>query len=420
MGQFRRMLKVLIHRELLDLSRDRKTIVTVIILPIALFPTMGIVIGVMYMQQPVCIAVLDLDGETYTDVLSNITVSSRWLVENITTLEKYGYSVTLVNDEDALRNPTFDVVVVINRGFSRNASSFDKVALVKVYRRAFFQSAIQAEFYVNNVVYFFSSRLSEAKISRLADMTNVTLNPTALKNPVLTRTEVVTLAGEVAQKELELKSMMARLLIIALSMVVTPASSYIIDGLIGERERKTIEFLLVAPVSVGYVIYSKMVVASLLGLVVAVLDAIGILLYFTMVAYVLGGSWLLLLDLNLLAAHSVTAFFTILVTITVSLPFITRTRGIRSASNIAGIVTSMATIIFLSGFFVDYYRLPPAIQYPLYLIPFIHSVLAIQTYILNQCLRTIIHLTVLASLSLILLFVTIKTIDSEKILMPSS
>lgn len=413
-------MKTLLHRELLDLSRDRRTIVTVIVLPIVMLPAMGLIIGVMYTQQPVYICVLDLDNETYTDSLSNVTVSSKWLVGNITSLEKYGFNVVLTNDEEALKNPLFDVVVVVDKGFSRNASSFDKVAVVKVYRRAYFQSAIQAEALVNNVIYVFSSRLSEVKINRLANLVNVSLNPVALKNPVLSRTEVVTLTGEVAEKEFELRNIVARLLVIALSMVVTPASSYIIDGLIGERERKTIEFLLVTPVPLSYIVYSKMIVAALLGLIVAVLDAIGILLYFAMIAYVLGGSWQLLLDLKLLIVHSVTAFFTILVTITVTLPFITRTRGIRSASNIAGLVTSISTIIFLSGFFVDYYRLPPSIQYPLFLVPFIHSVLAIQTYILEQYLRTVIHIAVLAILSFTLLLLSLKTIDSEKILIPSS
>ncbi|MEM4759127.1 MAG: ABC transporter permease subunit, partial [Desulfurococcaceae archaeon] len=230
------------------------------------------------------------------------------------------------------------------------------------------------------------------------------------------KTEVVTLTGEAAPSELEFKGVMTRLLIMVLSFVVVPASSFVIDGIIGERERKTIEFLLVSPASLNSIIYSKMIVATLLGLIVAVVDAFSVMIYFVVAATVIVGNVWLFIDIALLAIHSITAFFTILASVSIALPFITRTRGIRSASNIASIVTSIGTIIFLSSFFIDYSRLPITIQYPLYLIPFVHSVLAIQLFLLGEYVKTTMHLALLGISSIILLIITTKTVDSEKIL----
>lgn len=411
------IMKALIHKELIDLLRDRKTIITTILLPVITFPLLGFIVGIIYSQQPVRVAIVDADKSIYTDPLTNITVSSEWLVNNITSrLEKMKFEVEKVNSIEAIKNPIYDVVVLIPENFSINASSLNKSARVIIYRRAVFQSAQIAEAAVNDIIRSYSDRLSNLKIKALSRLANVTVSEQAIKNPISGKTEVVTLTGEAAPSELEFKGVMTRLLIMVLSFVVVPASSFVIDGIIGERERKTIEFLLVSPASLNSIIYSKMIVATLLGLIVAVVDAFSVMIYFVVAATVIVGNVWLFIDIALLAIHSITAFFTILASVSIALPFITRTRGIRSASNIASIVTSIGTIIFLSSFFIDYSRLPITIQYPLYLIPFVHSVLAIQLFLLGEYVKTTMHLALLGISSIILLIITTKTVDSEKIL----
>jgi len=411
------IMKALIHKELIDLLRDRKTIITTILLPVITFPLLGFIVGIIYSQQPVRVAIVDADKSIYTDPLTNITVSSEWLVNNITSrLEKMKFEVEKVNSIEAIKNPIYDVVVLIPENFSINASSLNKSARVIIYRRAVFQSAQIAEAAVNDIIRSYSDRLSNLKIKALSRLANVTVSEQAIKNPISGKTEVVTLTGEAAPSELEFKGVMTRLLIMVLSFVVVPASSFVIDGIIGERERKTIEFLLVSPASLNSIIYSKMIVATLLGLIVAVVDAFSVMIYFVVAATVIDGNVWLFIDIALLAIHSITAFFTILASVSIALPFITRTRGIRSASNIASIVTSIGTIIFLSSFFIDYSRLPITIQYPLYLIPFVHSVLAIQLFLLGEYVKTTMHLALLGISSIILLIITTKTVDSEKIL----
>ncbi|MEM1555396.1 MAG: ABC transporter permease [Desulfurococcaceae archaeon] len=410
-------MKALIHKELIDLLRDRKTIITTILLPVITFPLLGFIVGIIYSQQPVRVAIVDADKSIYTDPLTNITVSSEWLVNNITSrLEEMKFEVEKVNSIEAIKNPIYDVVVLIPENFSINASSLNKSARVIIYRRAVFQSAQIAEAAVNDIIRSYSDRLSNLKIKALSRLANVTVSEQAIKNPISGKTEVVTLTGEAAPSELEFKGVMTRLLIMVLSFVVVPASSFVIDGIIGERERKTIEFLLVSPASLNSIIYSKMIVATLLGLIVAVVDAFSVMIYFVVAATVIDGNVWLFIDIALLAIHSITAFFTILASVSIALPFITRTRGIRSASNIASIVTSIGTIIFLSSFFIDYSRLPITIQYPLYLIPFVHSVLAIQLFLLGEYVKTTMHLALLGISSIILLIITTKTVDSEKIL----
>ncbi len=410
-------LKTLIWKELLDLSRDKKTIFTSVLLPLVMLPLIGLLSFALVSEQPVRIAVIDLDNTTYTNSYLNITFSSKWVLGNITYyLKKYGYIVNISHSTDILYNPNIDLVVVIPKGFSKNATSLDNIARVIIYKKAGVQAATRAESTINSVLNYLSYKLSNEKISSIAHLLNITIIPDALRNPVQSKTEIVTIRGTPAKPEVEMKNMFARILVLGLSFVIAPAASFVIDGIIGERERKTIEMLLASPAPVTSVIYSKMIAAAVLGLITAIADAMGLVAYMFLFSLATGIPFGLVVDPMILLVHSITAFFTILSTITISLPFITRTRGIRTASNIASIVTTIGIVFFFTGFIIDYIRLPPSILYPLYFVPFTHSILVIQSYIVGYYLRAMLHGLVLAVSSMILLFLTAKTISTERLL----
>jgi len=386
-----------------------------------MLPLLGLVSLLLIAQQPVNVAIVDLDTSKYTDPQLGLTVDSHWLVGNLTHyLRSYGYNVSLAESLEVVRDPKVDVVVVIPPGFAENASSLDRIAHVTVYKKAGYQAASRAESLVYSVVSAFSYNLSRAKIAALLEIANVAASLQAIRNPVQALTELVSVVGERVSFEAELRSLFARILVLALSFVVTPAASYVIDGIIGERERKTIEFLMVSPAPLSHIIYAKMIAATILGIISAVFDAAGLVLYMFFMGLVYGIAIGIIVDYRLLVLHAVTAFFTILSTITIALPFITKTRGIRSASNIASIVTTAGLVFFFTGFLIDYIKLPPHILYPLYAIPYVHSILAIQAYVFEDPVRSVMHILLLALVSLALLIGATKTIDPEKLLVAPS
>lgn len=410
-------LKVLLWRELLDLSRDRKTLFTSILLPLVMLPVIGLMSVVLVETQPIVVCIVDLDNSTSSNPLLGITVSSKWLVDNLTYyLKQYGYHVVYAATPDIISRPNIDVAVVIPKGFSDNATSLTLVARINVIKKAGVQAASRAEATIYSIVSFFSRKISDEKLLALARLAGVNATTDALRNPVQATTEVVNVQGIPVSPEVELKNAFARILVLALSFVVAPAASYVIDGIIGERERKTIELLLSSPVAVTRIIYAKMIAATVLGIITAVADALGLVAYMFLLSVATGVPFGLIVDPLLLLLHSVTAFFTILATISIALPFITRTRGIRSASNIVSIITTLGLVFFFTGFFVDYTRLPSEIIYPLYMVPYTHSILAIQSYVLGYPFRSFIHLATLALVSTILLYVVARTVNSEKLL----
>lgn len=409
--------RILLTKEFKDLKRDYKTLFTTILMPLIMLPLLGFMSLALITQQPVNIAIVDLDQNNYVNPILNITVESRWLVNNLTYyLRKYGYNVSISNSTNVIQDPNIDLIIVIPRDFALNASSLNTTAKVIVYRKAGYQSAQKAEATVYSVINVFSYNISNVKLKALSRLAGINASVPSLKNPVKAYTSLVTVTGERVTITIEFRNMFARILVLALSFVVSPAAFYVIDGIIGERERKTFEFLLVSPVPVSHVIYAKIIAATVLGIIAALADALGLIGYMVSLGLLLGGNAFILIDYQLLLVHAVTAFFTILSTISIALPFITRTRGIRSASNVASIITTAGLIFFFTGFFIDYVKLPDYILYPLYLIPYVHSILIIQTYILENIVRSFLHILFLVIVSITLLIVSSKTINTEKII----
>ncbi|WP_048815840.1 ABC transporter permease [Desulfurococcus amylolyticus] len=414
-------IKVILWKELKELSRDKKTLLTTFLLPLISLPLIGLLTFTLMTQQPVNIAVIDEDSTSYTSPILNITVSSSELVEDVreylarSGLNVYQYS----NREYALRNSSIDLIIIIPKGFSENATSIDRVASIEIIRRANVRAAEQAEGLVRGYIGYFSSQLSREKLDSLAKLAGLeTFDVNALRDPVVVGTvTLVSPIGSTVGAEEELKSIIARLLVLSFSFVVTPASSYVIDGIIGERERKTIEMLLTSPASITEIFSSKLLVATFLGVLASLADLGGILAYFILLIMALGGSIFIVMDPVLIFLHIATTFLTILVSISIATPFIARTRGLRSASNIAGIVTSLGVIFFIVGWMIDFPKLPASILYPLMLIPYTHSILVIQGYIYGRMLMVAVSLTVLLLVSLISMIISIRFLDKEKLLL---
>ncbi|WFO75072.1 ABC transporter permease [Desulfurococcaceae archaeon MEX13E-LK6-19] len=410
--------RALAWKELVDLARDKKTLATSIMLPLIVFPLLGFISLALISTQEVTIAIVDLDNTSYTNPVLNITVSSSELVDLLKShLEAKGYNVLLAKNLSAVNDTSIDVIVVIPPGYSRNASSLLYKAKVVIYKRAGIQAASRAESDILGIVYGYSNILAERKTEALIDYSRLNATVEAILYPLKPRTILISVGGKQVGIEYELRNLLARMLVIALSVVVTPATSFIIDGIIGERERKTIEMLLSTPLSVSSIIYIKLMAASMLGLLTALADALGFIAYMSFMSMAITGNPLAIpIDYGLLGLHAIVAFFTILVTVSIALPFITRTRGIRSAANIASIIAIAGTIMFFTGFMVDYTRLPQDIINPLYIIPYTHSILAIQYYVLGYKTQAILHTSILAIASITIIILSTKTLTTEKVL----
>ncbi|MEZ0394413.1 MAG: ABC transporter permease subunit [Desulfurococcaceae archaeon] len=412
-------LRVLLWKELLDLLRDRRTLATTVLLPLISLPSIGLAVLLMSAGQTVNACVIDMDRGTST-LPDGATVSSSWLAGNITeALKSSGVNVVACsNAAEALGEGGVDVLVVIPSGFSANVTSFDRQAHIEIYRRVNVGPAINAEGVVRGVVAWFSGIVARMKVAALAESAGLSkYDPEAVLDPVSAGTTIlVAPGGGVASPTEQYKVLTAKILVLGIMFVVTPASMYVIDGIVGERERRTFEMLLTTPASLGDIVTSKLLVASMLGLLASAADVAGLIGYLAILAISVGAGVEGALDPALLALHAASSFFTTLVCVGMALPFVSRARGLRSASNVSSIVTSVASASFFTGFFVDYPKLESSVLLPLYASPFTHSIMAIQCYIYGSIPDALAHLAILVALSGALLFVSSRTINVEKLI----
>ncbi|MEM4481256.1 MAG: ABC transporter permease subunit, partial [Desulfurococcaceae archaeon] len=346
-----RNLRALLWKEVKEICRDKKLILTTIFFPLISLPAIGMLTAILMQFQPVVISIVNEDyqsSELSTLILSKMT----------TYLANQGYIV--LNQEDvatALGNFTIDLIVVIPREFSANLTSFDRVAYIELIKRTGVPEdrLNKAEQDVRGLIETLSDQISELKIEEIAirsGLTNYSLH--AIRSPLQVKAPIyISPSGEQAKPEDIIRPFIAKLLILSLSFIVTPASSFIVDSIVGERERKTMEMLLATPVSVWEIFASKVIAASIIGSVASLADIGSLLVYFGTLITALGSRFVALFDINLIILHALVGFLTILVTVSISIPFISRTRGIRTASNIASLFSVIGLAFFVSGWIID-------------------------------------------------------------------
>ena len=113
---FRRF-KNILWKELLDLIRDRRTVLATIIMPIIFYPALGGLIGYVFHAQPVYIAFIDQDNSRYSKKLLDI------LEKNASNTENYYIFSNYTRSAEALANPNIDIVIIVPKGFGNNISS---------------------------------------------------------------------------------------------------------------------------------------------------------------------------------------------------------------------------------------------------------------------------------------------------------
>lgn len=411
-----KVLKALLWKEIKEIKRDKKLVLSTIMLPLISLPAIGILTALLLYYQPVFIALVNQDLESELN---------NWFIENLSSnLASRGYKVEITCDLDkAIRNLTYDLIIQIPADFTSNLTSFNKVAYVEIIKRAGVSEdrTSRAEQDVKAIILSISQVISELKIKDLANKAGlVEINVDSIRNPIQVKVPVyIAPSGEPARPEDIVKPFIARLLILSFSFIVTPASTFIVDGIVGERERKTIEMLLASPAGLWDLLIAKLISSSFIGFIASLADILGLLFYHGVLITALGGWFTAVLDFGLILLHAFTAFLTILVTVSISLPFITRTKGIRTASNISSLFSIIGLAFFVSGWVVDFYKLPSNVVRPLLLVPYTHSILIIQSYVYGDFLASLTSILVLIILSVIIMVISLKTLDREKVLLAS-
>ncbi len=369
-------LRVLAWKEVLETVRDRRTL-GLMALSAMLLPVLGLLVSGLRAQQQAIVVVSLCDNGVEARVLASMLV------------EELSKAPGLKPIETRCSLPSgYVFAVLIPSGFTDNATSIGKPVVVKYYRLVGSVAASQAESIVNNVLYEYSDRLARRRVSAIASMAGVKVDPGLVLHPVRVVSETVTATGAPAAPALEARASVARFLSFAVFLVLNPAAVAVVDALVGERERGTAEMLAASPLRPRELVAGKMVGGIVLALMAAGIDALAVVAYMLLVG---GGLELQGLGPDLAAVHALETLLAVAVTAALSAPIAVRAPTPRSATMGALIVTGLATGIFFASFFVDFDRLPPALEAALYTIPYTHVALAIYSYALGDRIRSLLH-----------------------------
>ncbi len=252
-------------KELTEALRDRRTMVNAILLPMVLMP-LAMAVPMLFVSpktSPPKIAIVPADPEALP------------LVERIMTSVPGNFTVRTpgFNATDAILGGVVDLVIVIPEGFSRNISLGGSASVLYLYDPYKLKSST-AMAMVSQVVAQYAREIVLDRLRRL----NLTEE---FVEPIRQLSYQVTATGKAATTESMMGVMILPMMVGVLA--ITGASSFALDMVAGERERKTIEPLLTAPVKRISILAGKYsaltVLAGLMGLstIVSVILSVGLM-----------------------------------------------------------------------------------------------------------------------------------------------
>ncbi len=395
--------RVVLWKELIDLSRDYKTIAYVVLMPLIILPAVALFIGGLYSVQTIRVAVVDLDGGEGAEVFIS------YLEEELDGLA--GVRVELLVAGSLEEAQGSHVVIVIPEGFTEALASLDGVAVLEVSRQAVVVAAEQAVQAVLRAASRLESQVAVLRVEELAVLAGVEVDPRGLLNPLEVKFAYHTAGGAPAGAEAPAAAVTARILIFSLFFVVNPALVFMSDAIVGERERRTIEKLLLAPASLRDILLGKAAASVVLSTGAAVADSIALVAFFA-----ISGVGLTLAA-PVLASWLASVVLLVFMTTAMAAVVAARSESIRSAQAGSALLMIIAIIVFSSALAVDYASLPTPVQALLQVIPFTHAALAVYYAALGDILRSVIHVAIQALLSAALALAAARLVDEEKLVL---
>lgn len=247
-----KIIKTLVKKEMLDVLRDKKTVIMMLVVPIILYPL--IFIGAM---QVVAMVSSSMEEQNYRIAVE--AEDGGAILHELTQYDDSSYTITIVDPksiddyESALQNEELDVYV---RGTMQDG---------KLQYDVYYISSVTNSAYAMNIVMDafdeYREELTRGKIKDAGLDIHEILEPIVYQNQ------------DTASNEQSLGSLMGSILPLMLVISLVMGTMYpAIDTTAGERERGTLETILTLPVTNRQLIVSKFLTVAVIGMVSALLN----------------------------------------------------------------------------------------------------------------------------------------------------
>ncbi|MEM3244984.1 MAG: ABC transporter permease, partial [Metallosphaera sp.] len=237
------MLSDLLRKEWLDLKRDKKILLASILLPLFLLPLIGVVIYASFISQPPVVGIVNNESYNlpYVNALRDYVQTHGGIV--------YVNNFSIVPD----------VEVIFPPDFAKNITSINEVAYVREIVLISSQSTAQE--LVNNGLYSILYNTSLHRIETLENRSGVSVNPSVVRDPLQIQLGYIKPSKQPTSGSVDRLGQLARVISLILFPASTPVIFFLTDGILGEKERKTLESLLASPISPYNFILAKLLIS---------------------------------------------------------------------------------------------------------------------------------------------------------------
>jgi len=372
-------LRVIAWKDMVEFLRDRRSI-GLMVISAFLFPLLGLMVTGLKTQQEALVVIVLCDESSYAERFAEMLAQM---------LGSYGsFNVSLVDASSCSPKPGAVVTVAVPRGFGGNLSSIGGVAVVKVYEAIGNPAASEAAAIVETVASTFSRSIAVERVSALAQRAGLRLNPEAVLNPLRVVREGVTPQGTPASQEEAARASVARFLAFSVFFVLNPAALAVADAVSRERESGTGELLAITPLRGLEFVAGKALGSLAAAGIAGSIDLAAAFAYAAMTGFTVA-------DIGLILLHAIETMLAVLATMSITMLLTLIVPGQRASTLITSMVTGAAIMVFFAVLFVDVRSLPTTMRALLYLIPYTHTALAIESYALGDYAAAVIHTGVL-------------------------
>ncbi len=423
-------LLAIIKKEIKEVLRDKNTLFGVILLPIILFPMLGLFVSSLIQPeveeiQQIDVAVLNLDAGTIAkEILSNDTVRQA--------LNQSGIRLIILNnlnihtESDAVEymksNTSLRLLLIFPENFSfciRNQI----IAIIEAYYFIHENIPMQED---TQIISYVLEQIKSIISTYIIQNINPNANPVFIQNPISALPVTVYRGKEykgvppgMLAGVFSFQIMFAPMIILLLIMLIMNSTAMSVAS---EKEQKTLETLLTLPVKRTTLLLGKIIGAVIISILGLISYIVGFKFYIDSIMHsayeevFVAESITSLFTLSDIVFIIIVTFISLLTNALIGIIIGTFSEDTKSAGTITGVLFGpIFAISFLLPFAI--LRTPSMLTIiGVSLIPFVSPVIAIFMLLAREYLLFVIIIAIMIVEFIILLFTTAKIYTTEKIL----
>ena len=403
-------------KELKELMRDPKILIGMIVLPLVMFPVLGLVMGyavetAQSEARHANLVIVDNDGGEWSSTFINyVNNSMNVVIINNTTPQH-------VVDQGLLYKNNSTMLMLVPQGFSENltrhvSGEYNITARVTMYG-------------VFNAGGGIFSGIGGASAIGLVEGFNRLVAPNLV---VASQSSII--KGEI-QEGVD-SSILGSLLLtqsialpITIMIMLTYAMQIAATSVAMEKEEKTLETLLTMPVDRFSILMGKVSSTVIVAGVAAVTVLVGYnYMLGSMTAGIAGsiGSGVNLVELGLVPSMSgylllgISLFFTLLSALALAVVMSAFSENVRGAQALVGYVYPLIFLPSIALMYLDIQSLPLVLQGVFYAIPYSHPIIASKAVVTGDYLTVILGIVYVLAFTVVIMYVASRLFATEKIL----